>query len=156
MMNFFKIFFVSMMPLVELRLAVPMGIAMGLPVLPVYLVSIIGNMIPVPFIFLYARKLLLWGQDKVFIGKFFSFCLRKGERAGEKLKAKANSGIIIALILFVGVPVPGTGAWTGTLAASILNLDFKSSVIACMLGVLISGIIMGLVSMGLFSFIGIT
>lgn len=155
-MNFFKIFFVSMMPLVELRLAVPMGIAMGLPVLPVYLVSIIGNMIPVPFIFLYARKLLLWGQDKVFIGKFFSFCLRKGERAGEKLKAKANSGIIIALILFVGVPVPGTGAWTGTLAASILNLDFKSSVIACMLGVLISGIIMGLVSMGLFSFIGIT
>lgn len=153
MMNFFKIFFVSMMPLVELRLAVPMGIAMGLPILPVYLVSIIGNMIPVPFIFLYARKLLLWGQDKVFIGKFFSFCLRKGERAGEKLKAKANSGIIIALILFVGVPVPGTGAWTGTLAASILNLDFKSSVIACMLGVLISGIIMGLVSMGLFSFI---
>lgn len=152
-MNFFKIFFVSMMPLVELRLAVPMGIAMGLPILPVYLVSIIGNMIPVPFIFLYARKLLLWGQDKVFIGKFFSFCLRKGERAGEKLKAKANSGIIIALILFVGVPVPGTGAWTGTLAASILNLDFKSSVIACMLGVLISGIIMGLVSMGLFSFI---
>lgn len=156
MINFFKIFFVSMMPLVELRLAVPMGIAMGLPVLPVYLVSIIGNMIPVPFIFLYARKLLLWGQDKVFIGKFFSFCLRKGERAGEKLKAKANSGIIIALILFVGIPVPGTGAWTGTLAASILNLDFKSSVIACMLGVLISGIIMGLVSMGLFSFIGIT
>ena len=100
-------------------------------------------MLPVPIIYLFARKVLIWGKDKKFIGKFFTWCLEKGEKGGKKLKESAgNNGIFIALLLFVGGPLPGTGAWTGTLAASFLNLDFKTSILAVTLGVLLAGIIM--------------
>ena len=102
----------------------------------------IGNMLPVPIIYLFARKFLIWGEDKKYIGKICSFFLRKGEKAGIKLKSKAGRGLFIALLLFVGIPVPGTGAWTGTLAASILDMDFKSTVLAVLLGVLLAGVIM--------------
>jgi uncharacterized membrane protein len=115
-----------------------------------YVICIVGNMLPVPFIFFFARKVLLWGKDKKFIGKFFTFCIEKGEKGGKKLQAKAGRGLFIALMLFVGIPLPGTGAWTGTLAASFLDMDFKKSVVAVMLGVIIAGIIMGLASMGVF------
>ena len=160
------IFFISMIPLIELRGAIPVALSpadmtffgifqgMGLPVLTSYIVCIIGNMLPVPVIFFFARKVLEWGCDKPIIGKFFTFCLEKGHKGGEKLKAKAGRGLFVALLLFVGIPVPGTGAWTGTLAASLLDMDFKSSVIAVVLGVLLAGIIMGLVSTGLFSALG--
>jgi uncharacterized membrane protein len=103
-------------------------------------------MLPVPFIYFFARKVLVWGKDKKYIGKFFTFCLEKGEKGGEKLKAKAKNGLFIALFLFVGIPVPGTGAWTGTLAASILDMDFKKSVLAIVSGVILAGIIMGALS----------
>ena len=119
------VFLISMVPLVELRGAVPYAIAMGLPVLPSYIIAIIGNMIPMPFIFFFARKVLEWGKDKPVIGGFFTFCLEKGHKGGEKLKEKAGKGLYWALFLFVGIPLPGTGAWTGTLAASILDMDFK-------------------------------
>ena len=109
---------------------------------------------PVPFIYLYARKVLEWGADKPLIGKFFSWCLEKGKKGGQKLQEKAGKGLFIALLLFVGIPLPGTGAWTGTLAASILDMDFKSSVMAVMLGVLLAGIIMGIASMGVFGALG--
>ena len=142
-------FFISMVPLIELRGAIPYSQVVGLPLLPAYIISIIGNMIPVPIIFFFARKVLEWGCDKPIIGKFFTFCLEKGHKGGEKLKAKAGRGLFWALLLFVGIPLPGTGAWTGTLAASILDMDFKSSVLACMGGVLLAGIIMGLASTGL-------
>ncbi len=100
-------------------------------------------MLPVPIIYLFARKVLIWGKDKKFIGKFFTWCLEKGEKGGKKLKESAgNNGIFFALLLFVGIPLPGTGAWTGTLAASFLNLDFKTSILAVTLGVLLAGIIM--------------
>ena len=146
------IFVVSMLPLIELRGAIPIaylfrevGIALNMPL--VYVIIILGNMLPVPFIFFFARKVLEWGADKKVIGKFFTFCLQKGHKGGEKLKEKAGNGLLVALLLFVGIPVPGTGAWTGTLAASILDMDFKSSVIAVILGVLLAGIIMSLVSL---------
>ena len=142
MLQYLTIFLISMVPLVELRLAIPYSQVMGLPLLPSYIICIIGNMIPVPFIYLFARKLLEWGKDKPVIGKFFTFCLEKGERAGKKLTQKAGRGLFVALMLFVGIPLPGTGAWTGTLAASILDMDFKSTVTAVMLGVLLAGIIM--------------
>ena len=138
------VFLVSMVPLVELRGAVPYAIAMGLPVLPSYIIAIIGNMIPMPFIFFFARKVLEWGKDKPVIGGFFTFCLEKGHKGGEKLKEKAGKGLYWALFLFVGIPLPGTGAWTGTLAASILDMDFKKSVRAVVCGVVLAGIIMGL------------
>ncbi len=151
-------FFVSMVPLVELRGAIPIGLSQllgdPLPVIPLYIVCILGNMLPVPIIFFFARKVLEWGADKKFIGKFFRFCLEKGEKGGKTLQAKAGRGLYFALFLFVGVPVPGTGAWTGTLAASFLDMDFKKSVISIMAGVVLAGVIMGLASFGVFSTIG--
>ena len=125
-----------------------------LPLLPSYVIAIIGNMIPVPIIYLFARRVRIWGKDKPVIGKFFTFCLEKGEKGGKKLQAKAGRGLFLALMLFVGIPLPGTGAWTGTLAASLLDMDFKSSVIAVLLGVLLAGIIMGAASAGLFGAVG--
>lgn len=160
MLDYIIVFFISMVPLIELRLAIPYAVGMiqaghelSLPVC--YVVAILGNMLPMPFIFFFARKVLEWGADKPVIGKFFTFCLEKGHKGGEKLKEKAGRGLFVALLLFVGIPVPGTGAWTGTLAASLLDMDFKSSVIAVMLGVILAGIIMGVASMGVFGAINL-
>ena len=152
--KYLYVFLISMVPLIELRGAIPYSQLFGLPLLPSYIIAVIGNMLPVPIIFLFARKVLEWGSDKPVIGKFFSFCLEKGHKGGQKLKEKAGKGLPIALLLFVGIPLPGTGAWTGTLAASLLDMDFKSSVIAVMLGVFLAGIIMGAASAGLFGAIG--
>lgn len=137
------VFLISMVPIVELRGAIPVAVANHLNIFVSYVICIIGNMLPVPLIYLFARKVLVWGSDKPVIGKFFSFCLEKGKHGGEKLEKKAGNGLFIALMLFVGIPLPGTGAWTGTLAASILDMGFKKSIAAVMLGVLIAGIIMG-------------
>jgi len=157
------VFLISMVPLIELRGAIPVALSpadqtffgslpgMGLPVLTAYIVCIIGNMIPVPFIFFFARKVLEWGKDKPVIGGFFRFCLEKGHKGGEKLQNTAGKGLYWALFLFVGIPLPGTGAWTGTLAASILGMDFKKSVVATVCGVVLAGMIMGLLSSGVFA-----
>ena len=110
-------FLVSMVPIVELRGAIPISQGMQLPLLQSYIICVIGNMLPVPVIYLFARRVLEWGADKKYIGKFFTFCIEKGHKGGEKLKQKAGNGLFIALLLFVGIPIPGTGAWTGTLAA---------------------------------------
>lgn len=157
-LKYLLVFFVSMVPLIELRGAVPIGLSPllgdALPLLPLYIVCIIGNMLPVPFIFFFARKVLIWGADKKFIGKFFTFCLEKGEKGGQKLQKKAGRGLYFALFLFVGIPLPGTGAWTGTLAASFLNMDFKKSILAIIAGVILAGVIMGLASVGVFGAFG--
>lgn len=142
------VFLISMVPIVELRGAIPVGLGMGLPLVPTYIICIVGNMLPVPIIFFFARKVLIWGADKPVIGGFFNFFLEKGERGGRKLQAKAGRGLFVALFLFVGIPLPGTGAWTGTLAASFLDMDFKSSVIAVICGVLTAGLIMAGISTG--------
>ena len=141
-------FLISMVPLIELRGALPYALANGVPTLPAYLVCMVGNMLPVPVIFFFARKVLEWGADKKYIGRFFTWCLEKGHKVGRKLPEKAGTrGLFIALLLFVGIPLPGTGAWTGTLAASILDMDFKSSIVAVLLGVLLAAIIMGVGSL---------
>ena len=142
--NYLIVFFVSMVPVVELRGAIPIGLSLGLPVLPTYIICVLGNMLPVPFIYLFARRFLIWGYHRP-VCKFF---IVKGEKGGRKLEEKAGKGLTAALLLFVGIPLPGTGAWTGTLAASILDMKFKDVLIACMGGVLLAGIIMGLASMG--------
>ena len=147
------IFFISMVPLIELRGAIPFSQGFGLPIIQSYIICIIGNMLPVPIIYLFARKVLEWGSDKPVIGKFFTWCLDKGHKGGKKLQEKAGKGLFVALLLFVGIPVPGTGAWTGTLAASILDMDFKSTIAAVMLGVLLAGVIMMLVSLAGFSLV---
>lgn len=148
------VFLISMVPLVELRGAIPVSQVMGLPLTTSYIVSIVGNMLPVPIIYLFARKVLEWGCDKPLIGGFFSWCLEKGKKGGKKLQEKAGRGLFVALLLFVGIPLPGTGAWTGTLAASLLDMDFKSSIIAVMGGVLLAGVIMGAASAGLLGTLG--
>lgn len=151
------VFLVSMVPLIELRGAIPIAIGMdlGLPEWAVLLIALVGNIIPIPIIYLFAQKVLKWGQKcKVeWFKKFCNFCLSKGKKAGDKLLKKAKAGVYVALFLFVAIPIPGTGAWTGTLAASILDLDFKKSILAIILGVLTAGLIMLLVSLGVFKVI---
>ncbi len=149
--KYLYIFLISMVPLIELRGAIPVSQGFQLQLLQSYIVCVIGNMLPVPVIYLFARKVLEWGKDKKYIGKFFTFCIEKGHKGGEKLKEKAGRGLFVALLLFVGIPLPGTGAWTGTLAASFLDMGFKKSVIAVLLGVLLAGVIMGIASAGVFT-----
>lgn len=139
-----------MLPLVELRGAIPYAVGVSLPMIPSYIIAVVGNMLPVPFIFLFARKVLDWGADRKYVGGFCRWCLAKGEKGGRKLLSKAGAGVYVALLLFVGIPLPGTGAWTGTLAASFLNLDFRKSVSSVLAGVLLAGVIMLLASLGVF------
>ena len=156
MVKYLIIFFISMVPIVELRGAMPYAVGYDLPYLPALAVCVLGNMLPVPFIYFFARKILIWGKDKKFIGKFFTFCLVKGEKAGQKLAKRAGrKGLAVALMLFVGIPIPGTGAWTGTLGASFLDMGFKSTVASVSLGVIIAGIIMAAASTGVFAVFGI-
>ena len=156
MLNYLIIFLISMVPIIELRGAMIYAVGFDLPYIPALIVCVLGNMLPVPIIYFFARKVLVWGADKKYIGKLFTFFLVKGERAGQKLvKATGRGGLFLALLLFVGIPLPGTGAWTGTLGASFLNMGFKSTVTAVSLGVVSAGIIMALLITGVFSIIGL-
>ena len=156
MNHYLIIFLISMVPLIELRGAVLWALGMDLDYMTSMVICCVGNMLPVPFIYFFARKVLLWGADKKYIGKFFRFCLEKGERGGKKLTAAAGrGGLFVALMLFVGIPLPGTGAWTGTLAASFLNMGIKSTVGAVSLGVVLAGIIMSIGSSAALSVFGI-
>lgn len=130
-----------MVPIVELRGGIPFGVGMGIDWKLAVAICMIGNMLPVPFIFFFARRILEWGKDKPVIGKFFTWCLEKGHKGGEKLCEKAGRGTFFALMIFVGIPLPGTGAWTGTLAASLLDFDFKKSILSVMCGVILAAII---------------
>ena len=148
------IFLIAMVPMVELRGSIIFAVGWDLDYFTALTVSAIGNMLPVPFIYLFARKVLVWGSTKPYIGPVFGKILDKGEKAGQKMVAKASrGGLFVALLLFVGIPLPGTGAWTGTLAASLLNMGWKSTTGAVSLGVVLAGIIMAIVStMGLHIF----
>lgn len=156
MRKYLMVFFISMIPLVELRLAVVMAVGMDLPTIPAIVVCVLGNILPVPFIYFFARKFLTWGSTKRYIGKLCRFFLVKGEHAGQKLVAKTGRyGLFVALLLFVGIPLPGTGAWTGTLAATFLDMGLKSTVIAVSLGVILAGCIMALTSILGFHILGL-
>ena len=154
--KYLLIFLVAMVPLIELRGSIVMAVGMELDYFTALTVSAVGNMLPVPFIYFFARKVLLWGADKKYIGKFFRYCLEKGEKGGQRLVEKTGrGGLFLALLLFVGIPLPGTGAWTGTLAASFLNMGIKTTAAAVSLGVILAGVIMGIASTGVFSVIGL-
>ncbi len=165
---FLVVFFISMVPLVELRGAIPVGVALfssllGLGegalsvkyVVLINLFAMVGNMIPVPFIYFFARKFLEWGSSRKFIGKFCSFFLVKGKKGGEKLEQKAGKGLFFALFLFVGIPLPGTGAWTGTLAASLLDMKGRQTVLSVLCGVFLAALLMTLASCGVFGALGV-
>ena len=147
-MKYLLVFLISMVPVIELRGAVIYAVAADLPVVPALAVCTLGNMIPVPFIYFFARGALIWGSERKYIGSACNFLLVKGEAAGKKLtEAAGRKGSFVALLLFVGIPIPGTGAWTGTLAASLLNMGFKTTMAAACLGVIMSGSIMMALSM---------
>ena len=148
LVKYLTVFFISMIPLVELRGAIPMGLTMGLDAIPTIAVAVLGNLLPVPVIYFFARKFLLWGAKRRYIWKICRFFLEKGERAGQKLVAKTGrGGLRLALMIFVGLPLPGTGAWTGVLGASFLNMGFKSTTASVCLGVILAGMIMTAVSL---------
>lgn len=154
--KYLLIFLVSMVPLLELRGAIPIAMGMDLPFFPSLAVCVVGNMLPVPVIYFFARKFLIWGADKPHIGKICRFFLTKGERAGQKLVARTGrGGLFVALLLFVGIPIPGTGAWTGTLAASFLDMGLKSTAVSVSLGVILAGVIMAVASTGVLSVFGL-
>lgn len=155
-MKYLIILFVSMVPIVELRGAIPIAVGMELDLVTSYIVCVLGNMVPVPFIYFFARKFLLWGTKQRYIGKLCTFFVEKGEKAGRKLTEKTGKyGLFMALLLFVGIPLPGTGAWTGTLAASFLDIGIKKTAVSVSLGVIMAGIIMALTSAGVFHVIGL-
>ena len=146
--KFLTVFFISMVPLIELRGAIPIALGMDLPAIPSIIVCALGNILPVPFIYFFARKFLLWGANKPYIGKICTFFVEKGRAAGQKLVRKTGrGGLALALLIFVGIPLPGTGAWTGVLGASFLDMGFKSTVASVTLGVVLAGIIMTVVSL---------
>ena len=141
----------AMAPVVELRGALPAGLAMGIPALPLYLLCVVCNLIPVPFIIVFIRRILGWmARRGGKLGKIAAFV----ERHAHKKLEIYRKYEMLGLFILVAIPLPGTGAWTGTLAASLLDMDFKSSVRACMGGVLLAGCIMGVVSLLGFSAFG--
>ena len=155
-MKYLLAFLISMVPILELRGAMPLAIGMDIPFPTALVICVLGNMLPVPFVYFFARKFLKWGAKQRFIGKSCTFFLEKGEKAGKKLVEKTGrGGLFVALMLFVGIPIPGTGAWTGTLGASFLDMGFKSTVLSVSLGVVLAGCIMALASTGVFHFIGL-
>ena len=136
---------ISMLPVVELRGGLPAGVAMGLPIPAAFFASLIGNMIPVPFVILFARPLFKW--IRVHIPKLGGLVSRLENRA------KAKSADILryqtwGLLIFVAIPLPGTGAWTGALIAAVLNMRLKRAVPVIFLGVVIAGCIITLLTHG--------
>ena len=149
--DYFWVFFISMLPIVELRGAIPVGVGMGLPFITTYLVAAFGNMIPVPFILWLVKPVLQYMAKFSVFTKLVNFVLEKGHAAG----AKFGNAKYWALYTFVAIPLPGTGAWTGSLAASLLDLDKGKCLLAVFGGVLTAGVIMGIASYGLLGAIGI-
>jgi hypothetical protein len=155
MIYYLKIFLISMLPIVELRGAIPYGQIYNLPYISTLIVAILGNLILMPMMFMFSKKFLIWGSKIKGIDKLFLYILKKGHRVGEKLQNNSKYGVYLGLLLFVATPIPGTGAYTGVLAASILDLDFKKTMISLAGGVLGAGFIVSLVTfiikMGIFN-----
>lgn len=150
MSNLWKLFLISMLPVIELRGGIPVGMAMELPFWQVYLVCVLGNMVPVPFLIKFSKELVSWLAKKRVLGDFF-------QRLIDKADAKAKSigrYELLGVMLFVALPWPGTGAWTGSLVAALLRLRLFSAILAVLAGVLLCGLIMGVVSFGLLEAIG--
>lgn len=140
------VFFCSMIPIIELRGAIPLGAALGLPWWQSYIISVIGNLIPVPFILLFINAVLRWmSKSKVkFFNKIANWLFAKAEKNREKIEKYAFWGVA----LFVAIPLPATGAWTGSLVAAVFKMKFWKSLLSAIIGVLVAGTVMTLVSYG--------
>ena len=144
-LNHLWVFFISMLPIIELRGGIPTGAVLGLPLWSNYLVSIIGNFLPVPFILLFIRKILAWMKTTKRLAKIALWLEEKAQKKSDQVMRYASLG----LFLFVAIPLPGTGAWTGALIASLLDMRMKYALPAIFLGVLAAGAIMSLASYGI-------
>lgn len=144
-------FLISMVPVLELRGAIPVGVAGGLTPLAAMCIAMVGNMVPIPFLILFTRRVFNWLKTK---GRLRILVEKLEARAAEKSQVVLKYASV-GLCILVAIPLPGTGAWTGTLAASFLNMGIKSTALAVSLGVVIAGFIMGAVSTGVFSVIGL-
>lgn len=138
-----------MVPIIELRGAIPMGAALDIPFYINYIVSVVGNMIPVPFILLFIRHILHWMKKVPKLDKIAIWI----ENKAEKNKAKVLKYATFGLYVFVALPLPGTGAWTGALVAAMLDMRMKRSIPAILLGVMTAGVIMSLASYGAIGFL---
>ena len=144
------VFFCSMIPIIELRGAVPMGWAMGLEWWQTYIISVLGNMVPVPFILLFIRAILAWMERIPCFEKMVRWLRAKAEKGRGKVEKYA----VIGLAVFVAIPLPGTGAWTGSLVAALMGMRFPKAVISAVVGVLAAGVIMSLLSYGVVAAFG--
>ena len=138
------VFIISLMPILELRGGLLAASLLDINGVVAYIVCIIGNIIPVPFILWFMKKIL----DKMRDSKHFSHFAKWLDKKVEKRKGQLEKYGYLGLVLFVGIPLPGTGAWTGCLIASVLEMDKKKSFIAALLGILMASIIMMLISYG--------
>ena len=146
MLKYLAIFFVSMVPLIELRGAVPIALGWDLDPVASYIICIIGNMLPVPIILLFVKSVLNWmaGCKVKFFNKVANKMFEKAEKNREKIEKYAFWG----LTLFVAIPLPATGAWTGTLVAALFDMKFWKSLLSALIGVMIAGVVMTLISYG--------
>ena len=147
--NEFALFMISLIPLIEERGAIIFGAAMGMPWYKVLPICVIANMLPVPFLLLFGMKIIRWLKTTKAFGSFFT-------RYEQKLQSKSETVEkygFFALTMFVGIPVPGTGAWSGSLVSTILGFDFKKGLLSILLGVIMAGIILTLASYGVFGFL---
>jgi len=140
------VFFCSMIPIIELRGAIPMGAILGLPWWQSYLLSVLGNMLPVPFILLFIKAVLKWmTNSKIkFFNKLAGWLNRKVEKNRDKIAKYSFWGVCF----FVAVPLPVTGAWTGSLVAAMIDMKFWKALLSCLFGVMIAGVVMTLISYG--------
>lgn len=146
MIHYLVVFVISMVPLIELRGAIPYGLALGLDPFLTYALAIVGNCLPVPFILFFIRKILAWMQASrvAFFRKVATFVVEKGQRGFHKVQKYA----VFGLFLFVAIPLPGTGAWTGSLIAALLDMKKRYAFPSVFLGVLCAGILMSLITGG--------
>ncbi len=136
------VFFCSMIPIIELRGAIPLGAALGLNMFACFAISVAGNMLPVPFILLFINAIIQAMKKTKHLSRFANWL----EAKAEKNKKKITSFGFFGLVLFVGIPIPGTGAWTGSLAGSVIRMPFWRALLATFLGVLMAGVIMTIIS----------
>lgn len=142
-------FLISMLPIVELRGAIPVGIAFGIPWYWNYLLCVVGNLLPVPFILIFIRRLITWFKTTKHLKKLGLWLESKAAKNTEKVQRYE----IFGLMLFVSIPLPMTGAWTGSLVAALTNMKFKYSMLSVICGVLIAGAIVTLICEGVLGFL---
>lgn len=145
------VFGISILPVIELRGAIPAGAAMGLPFWAVFLCAILGNLLPVPFILIFIEKILLFMKEHNIFPKLVHWLEEKAQKGA----ARVENYALLGLSLFVAVPLPGTGAWTGALVAALFHMEKRRAMLSITLGVLIAGIIMTLASYGVVGFLKI-